>query len=71
MSVAFYASESVYQIILFRLCVKCGRFVRFNEICECENAGNVGGKSDDAAVSERPRMERPAPEEVEAICGSM
>jgi hypothetical protein len=38
MVVVLYSSSSTefLQLIPFYLCAKCGRLVRFNEICECE-----------------------------------
>ena len=46
MSFVIYASEKIDQIILFRLCVKCGKLVRLNEICECESLRDMQGKND-------------------------
>lgn len=37
MVVVLYSSSTEFlQLIPFYLCAKCGRLVRFNEICECE-----------------------------------
>lgn len=37
MSFGFYTGLDFHQLIPFYLCAKCGRVVKFNEICECES----------------------------------